>query len=132
MVQAVAAAQALEFIGMPEAKLSLAQAIIYVCQSPKSNSVVMAIDSAMADVGDYAEEPVPIHLRDTHYSGAEQLGHGVGYKYPHDFPGHYIEQEYAPPSVKGHVYYQPSDMGQEKNIRETMIRRGQWKKGTES
>ena len=131
MVQAVAAAQALEFIGMPEAKLSLAQAIIYVCQSPKSNSVVMAIDGAMADVGNFSEEPVPVHLRDTHYRGAEQLGHGIGYKYPHDFPGHYIEQEYAPPSVRGHLYYRPSDMGQEKNIRQTMAQRGQWKKGTE-
>ncbi|MBQ9988310.1 MAG: replication-associated recombination protein A [Clostridia bacterium] len=125
MVQAVAAAQALEMIGMPEARLPLAQAIIYVCQSPKSNAVVMAVDSAMADVSRFPEEPVPMHLRDTSYSGAKKLGNGTGYRYPHDFPGHYIEQEYGPPSVKGRHYYVPGTLGQEKNIRAQMIARGQ-------
>ncbi len=125
MVQAVAAAQALEMIGMPEARLSIAQAIIYVCQSPKSNAVVMAVDGAMADVKDCIDEPVPLHLRDTHYRGADKLGSGRGYKYPHDYPGHYIEQDYAPPSVKGRYYYTPGELGQEKGIREQMNRRGQ-------
>ena len=131
MVQAVAAAQALELIGLPEARLSLTQAIIYVCESPKSNSVVMAIGSAMEDVQDRAEEPVPIHLRDTSYRGAKALGHGVGYKYPHDFPGHYTMQEYGPPSVKGRHYYIPGELGQEKSIREQMIRRGQLQEGSD-
>ncbi len=125
MVQAVTAAQALELIGMPEARLALTQAIIYVCQSPKSNSVVTAIGGAMKDVVDFIEEPVPIHLRDTSYRGAKSLGHGKGYKYPHDYPGHYIEQDYAPPSVKGRRYYNPGELGQEKSIRDQMIRRGQ-------
>ncbi len=125
MVQAVAAAQALELIGLPEARLPLAQAIIYVCQSPKSNSVVKAITAAQADVAEFAEEPVPIHLRDTSYRGAKTLGHGVGYKYPHEYPGHYIDQQYSPLSVKGRQYYKPGELGQEKSIREQMIRRGQ-------
>lgn len=125
MVQAVAAAQALKQIGLPEARLSLAQAIIYVCQSPKSNSVVQAVEAAFADVKDQVDEPVPLHLRDTHYRGAAQLGNGKGYLYPHDFPGHYIEQDYAPKSVQGHRYYVPGTLGQEKSIREQMLRRGQ-------
>lgn len=125
MVQAVAAAQALEQIGLPEARLSLAQAIIYVCQSPKSNSVVQAVEAAFADVKDQVDEPVPLHLRDTHYRGASQLGNGKGYLYPHDFPGHYIEQDYAPGSVQGHRYYVPGTLGQEKSIREQMLRRRQ-------
>lgn len=90
MLQAVGAAQALEFIGMPEARLSIAQAIIFICESPKSNSVVRALDYAFADAKDTIDEPVPVHLRDTAYKGAEKLGHGKGYKYPHDFPGHVV------------------------------------------
>ncbi len=116
MVQAVAAAQALELVGMPEARLALAQAIIYVCESPKSNSVVCAIDEAFADVKDNIEEPVPVHLRDTSYRGAVKLGSGKGYKYPHEFPGHYVEQQYMPNSVKDRIYYNPSDQGKEKGI----------------
>ena len=88
MQQAVAAAQALELIGMPEAKLPIAQAIIFICESPKSNSVVMAVDSAFEDSALYKDEPVPIHLRDTSYRGASKYGNGVGYKYPHDYSGH--------------------------------------------
>ncbi|MEL7608493.1 MAG: replication-associated recombination protein A [Bacillota bacterium] len=123
MVQATSAMQALEFIGMPEARLSIAQAIIYVCESPKSNSVVIAIDEAMHDARESIDEPVPNHLRDTSYSGAKKLGHGQGYKYPHDFPGHYVEQQYMPPSVQGHIYYEPSDQGNESKIRENRTRR---------
>lgn len=117
MQQAVAAAQALELIGMPEAKLSITQAIIFVCESPKSNSVVMAVDAAFADAENTIDEPVPIHLRDTSFKGAAKLGHGVGYKYPHDYPNHEVEQEYMPPSVKGKQYYVPSEMGTEGRIK---------------
>lgn len=116
MVQAIAAAEALEKIGMPEARLSLAQAIIYICESPKSNSVVVAIDKAFSDVEKYIDEPVPVHLRDTSYKGANKLGNGVGYKYPHDYEGHFIEQQYMPNSIKDRKYYEPSEQGQEKNI----------------
>ncbi|MBQ4448214.1 MAG: replication-associated recombination protein A [Clostridia bacterium] len=115
--QAVAAAQALELIGMPEARLPITQAIIFICESPKSNSVVMAVDRAYADAENTIDEPVPIHLRDTSFKGAEKLGHGVGYKYPHDYPGHEVEQEYMPPSVKGHVYYEPGELGVEASIK---------------
>ena len=118
MVQAVAAAQALEFIGMPEARLNLAQAIIYICESPKSNSVLMGIEGALAGIQGNVEEPVPLHLRDTHYKGASQLGNGKGYKYPHDYPGHYVKQGYMPRSVQGDTYYHPSEMGQERKIAE--------------
>ena len=117
MQQAVAAAQALELIGMPEARLSITQAIIFICESPKSNSVVMAVTSAFADAENTIDEPVPIHLRDTSFKGAAKLGHGVGYKYPHDYPGHVVEQEYMPPSVKGRKYYIPGELGVEASIK---------------
>lgn len=117
MQQAVAAAQALEFIGMPEARLSIAQAIVFLCESPKSNSIVMAIDAAMADAEQSKDEPVPIHLRDTAYYGAEKLGAGIGYKYPHDYPNHEVDQEYMPPSVKGKRYYVPGELGVEAKIK---------------
>lgn len=123
MLQAVGAAQALEFIGMPEARLSIAQAIIFICESPKSNSVVKALDYAFADAKDTVDEPVPVHLRDTAYKGAERLGHGKGYKYPHDYPGHVVEQEYMPPSVRGRKYYIPSEMGNELKIKTNHDRR---------
>lgn len=118
MQQAVAAAQALELIGMPEAKLPIAQAIIFICESPKSNSVVMAVDSAFEDSALYKDEPVPIHLRDTSYRGASKYGNGVGYKYPHDYSGHYVEQEYMPLSVRGKRYYIPSEQGTEARIKQ--------------
>ena len=116
MVQAVSAAQALEHIGMPEARLPIAQAIIFICESPKSNSIVTAVDAAFNDAMSIPDEPVPIHLRDTSYRGAHQLGNGEGYKYPHDYPGHVVEQEYMPPSVKSKSYYFPSEMGTEGKI----------------
>ncbi|MBP3636578.1 MAG: replication-associated recombination protein A [Clostridia bacterium] len=116
MLQAAAAATALETMGMPEAKLPIAQAIIAVCESPKSNSVSAAIDAAMADAEKGGFGPVPVHLRDTHYAGHVRIGSGEGYKYPHDFPGHWVPQEYMPPEVKGREYYQPSDMGHEATI----------------
>jgi len=118
MTQAVAAAQALEFVGMPEARLSIAQAIIFLCESPKSNSVVMAVDKAFSDAEHAYQVPVPLHLRDTHYHGADKLGNGKGYKYPHEFERHYTPQQYLPDNLVGRVYYQPSDEGYEKKIRE--------------
>jgi len=124
MLQAVAAAQALEMVGIPEARLSLAQAIIAVCESPKSNSVVMALDQSVADAEQGGFGPVPVHLRDTHYAGHERIGSGAQYKYPHDFPGHWVAQEYMPPEVKGRRYYIPSDQGQEAKLRERRKLRG--------
>lgn len=123
MVQAVTAADAVEHIGMPEARLSLAQAIIFLCESPKSNAVVMAVDGAFSDAEHSFDEPVPIYLRDNHYQGASRLGHGEGYKYPHDYPGHWVDQNYMPLSCKGKRYYQPSDQGQEAKIQENHHKR---------
>ena len=116
MLLAAAAATALETIGMPEARLPISQAIIALCESPKSNSVVMAIDGAMADAGDRPMGDVPLHLRDTHYAGHQRLDNGKGYQYPHDFPGHYIPQAYMPADVAGRQYYYPSDQGAEAAI----------------
>ena len=117
LTQAVAAAQALEFNGMPEARLNIAQAIIFICESPKSNSVLMAIEGAMADAEASYQQPVPAHLRDTHYKDASSLGNGKGYVYPHDLPAHYLKQQYLPDNLKGHVYYRPSEMGAEAKIK---------------
>ena len=127
MVQAVAAAQALELIGLPEARLSIIQAIIFLCESPKSNAVVMALDAAFRDAETIPDQPVPIHLRDTSFRGADKLGHGKGYKYPHDFPGHVVEQEYMPPSVKGKRYYIPGELGSDGKIRQNHIKQGKIK-----
>ena len=119
LTQAVAAAHALEFNGMPEARLNIAQAIIFVCESPKSNAVVMAVDQAFRDAEHAYQIPVPLHLRDTHYHGADKLGNGKGYKYPHEFDRHYTPQQYLPDNMVGTVYYKPSHEGYEKKIKET-------------
>ena len=124
MTQAVAAAQALELIGMPEARLSITQAIIFICESPKSNSVVMAMDAAFADAERIPDQPVPMHLRNTAYKGADKLGNGKDYNDPHDYPGHVVQQEYMPPSVKGRRYYIPGELGNEGKIRQNHIRNG--------
>ena len=129
MVQAVTAAQALELIGMPEAGLSLSQAIIFLCESPKSNAVVLAKDAALADAATSYDEPVPVYLRDTSYRGAKKLGHGKGYKYPHDYPGHWVQEDYMPQSLKGKRYYEPSGMGAEAKILENHIRRDKARRG---
>lgn len=119
LLQAVAAMEALQFNGMPEAQLNIAQAIIAICKSPKSNSVVMAIEAAMADAAKGGFGAVPAHLRDTHYQGHDRLGdadgakNGQNYLYPHDFPGHWVEQEYMPEDLKGRVYYRPCGMGED-------------------
>lgn len=119
MSQAVAAAQALEFVGMPEARLSIAQAVIFICESPKSNAVVRAVDAAFNDAENAYQVPVPQHLRDTSYNGAKTLGNGKGYKYPHDYERHYIPQQYLPDNLTDRVYYTPSEEGYEKKITET-------------
>ena len=116
MLQCQAAAADLEFVGMPEARLPIAQAIIALCESPKSNAVCAAVDAAMADAEKGGYGPVPGHLRDTHYAGHDRIGSGDGYKYPHDFPGHWVKQEYMPPEVRGKKYYRPTEMGHEATI----------------
>ncbi len=119
MLQAVAAGQALEMIGMPEARLPLTQAILAVCTSPKSNSVVMAIDAAMADAEKGGFGPVPPHLRDASYHGNERLGVKTGseYLYPHDYPGHWVAQQYLPDDRRDARYYTPSDQGHEAKLK---------------
>ncbi len=115
LVLASAAFQAAEFIGWPEARIPLAEAVIYIATAPKSNSTILAIDSAIKDVESGRTLPVPEHLRDAHYKGAKRLGHGEGYKYAHDFPEHFVAQDYLG-AVK--QYYKPSDQGAEKKIKE--------------
>lgn len=114
---AVSAAQAVERIGMPEARIILAEAVIYIASAPKSNSVISAIDQAMEAVRTEKTRPIPVHLKDTHYKGAEKLGHGAGYLYPHDFPGHYVKQQYLPDGMEGRTFYHPSDEGFEKEVK---------------
>lgn len=120
LVVAASAAQAVERVGMPEAQIILAQAAIYVATAPKSNSVVTAIGEAMEAVRSEKTMPVPVHLQDKHYKGAEKLGHGAGYLYPHDFPNHYVKQQYLPDGMEGREFYHISDQGYEKEIRRHM------------
>jgi putative ATPase len=112
--QAVAAAHALELVGLPEAKLNLTQATIYLALAPKSNAVIRAIGAATDDVRAGLAGAVPAHLRDAHYPGAKKLQHGRGYRYPHDFPGGVVQQQYAPDTIAGRDYYRPSDNGTER------------------
>ncbi|MBN1457596.1 MAG: recombinase RarA, partial [Sedimentisphaerales bacterium] len=112
---AASALQIAEFVGLPEAQLSLAQAAIYVACAPKSNASTMAISEALSDVRKGRTIDVPKHLKDGHYKGAEKLGHGVGYKYPHNYAEGFVEQDYGSDQI-GKTYYQPKDIGREKNI----------------
>jgi putative ATPase len=116
---AVAAASALELIGMPEARINLAQATIHLALAPKSNAVIAAIDSAMGDVRRGLTGTVPPHLRDVHYAGSQQIGH-TGYRYPHDFPGRVVAQQYAPDPVVGREYYSPGSLGVERVVSERL------------
>ncbi len=118
LVQAVAAYNALMANGMPEAKLNIAQAIVYICESPKSNSVVMAVDKAFYDAEHTNGAAVPGHIADTSYKTTEGKKKGKEYKYPHDYNNHYIPQQYLPDELVGTVYYTPSDEGYEKKIKE--------------
>ena len=115
---AVAAAQAVEFVGLPEAQLNLAQAVIHIAMAPKSNAVAKAIWSARADVQQGLAGPVPRHLRDASYPGAARLGHGKGYVYPHDDPAGVAQQQYAPDDVMGRRYYEPTARGAEARVTE--------------
>ncbi len=117
---AVAAAEAVERLGMPESRILLAQAASYVATAPKSNSAIIAIDRAMERVRSEKIRTIPPHLQDAHYKGSERLGHGIGYKYAHDYPGHYVEQQYLPDELVGAVFYEPSENGYEAEIRRHM------------
>lgn len=119
---AVSACLAVERVGMPEAQLILSEAVNAVACAPKSNSCTNAIFDAMQCVKETGSEPVPVHLQDHHYSGADKLGHGVGYKYAHDYPDHYVDQQYLPDRIKDRRFYQPSEQGHEKEIREHLKR----------
>ena len=118
LTTAVAAAQAVQLIGMPEARLNLAQAVIALALAPKSNAVIKAIDAASADVRAGKIGPVPAHLRDAHYGGSKKLGHGKGYQYSHDAPYGIAEQQYAPDVVLDAEYYQPTSLGAESGLKE--------------
>jgi putative ATPase len=122
LLTAVAAAQAVEFVGLPEARINLAQAVIHIALAPKSNAVVKAIGAAGADVRNGLIGAVPAHLRDAHYPGAGKVGHGEGYLYPHDFDGGIVAQRYAPDPVADRVYYEPSGHGQEARVAERSAR----------
>ena len=115
---AVSAAQAVERLGMPEARIVLAQAVTYVASAPKSNAAYMAVDKALGVVRESRTAPVPTYLCDAHYKGAAKLGRGLGYKYAHDYPNHYVEQQYLPDAYKDMKFYEPTENGYEQTIRE--------------
>lgn len=117
---AVAAAQAVERVGMPEAQIILSQAVTYVATAPKSNAANNAIAAAMERVGREKIATIPPHLQDAHYGGASKLGHGIDYKYAHIYPDHYVKQQYLPDELVGEVFYEPTQMGYEKRISEWM------------
>jgi putative ATPase len=116
IVVADAAARAVEFVGLPEAQLNLAQAVVHLATAPKSNRVATALWRAQADVRDRPAGLVPAHLRDASYHSARKLGHGKGYAYPHDDPRGWVPQSYRPAEVEGRVYYEPSDHGREVDV----------------
>ncbi len=113
---AVSAAQAVEFVGLPEARINLAQATIYLALAPKSNSSYLAINRAYKDIERKSHTPVPDHLKDSSYKGAKRVGHGQGYLYPHNFENHYVEQKYLPSNLENAQYYHPTAEGHEKEI----------------
>ena len=115
---AVSAAQAVERIGLPEGQIILAQAVTYVASAPKSNAACVGISEAMEAVRTRETPPVPVHLQDKHYKGAEKLGHGKGYLYAHDYPNHYVKQQYLPDGMEGASFYRPTENGYEKKIKE--------------
>ncbi|MCR5556987.1 MAG: replication-associated recombination protein A [Butyrivibrio sp.] len=117
---AVAASLAVERLGMPEARITLAQAASYIASAPKSNAAICAIDDAMATVRETGNLPIPPHLQDAHYKSASKLGHGIGYKYAHDYPNNYVEQQYLPYELNGKEFYNPSGNGYEVKIKEHM------------
>lgn len=120
LVVATNAAMAVERVGMPEAQLILSQAVLYVATAPKSNSATVAIEEAFAAVKERGSLPIPPHLQDAHYKAAEKLGHGVGYKYSHNYPNHYVKQQYLPYELNDLTFYRPSNMGYEQKIADHM------------
>ena len=119
---AVAAQQAVHVVGMPEARIILAEAVLYVCGAPKSNSAIMAIDKALEAVRTTDIKSVPPYLQDAHYPAAGELGRGTGYQYAHDFPEHYVKQQYLPDELKDETFYEPGNLGYEKMMKERLDR----------
>jgi putative ATPase len=122
LLTATAAAQAVQLIGMPEARLALAQATIHLATAPKSGAVIAGLSAAMADVSAGKSGTVPAHLRDGHYAGAAKLGNGEGYQYPHDHPDGVLSQQYPPDELVGTDYYQPTAHGNERSVRERLAK----------
>ena len=122
LVVATAASQAVMQLGMPEARIILAQAATYVACAPKSNSAIMAIDGAMEFVKAHPDYKIPSYLQDAHYKGAVKLGHGIGYKYAHDYKNHYARQQYLPDACKDIHFYNLSEQGYEKRLKEHLTR----------
>jgi putative ATPase len=122
LAAATAAAHAVEYVGLPEARLNLAQAVIHLATAPKSNAVILAIDEALADVRAGVGGAVPTHLRDAHYAGSKGLGHGQGYRYPHDDPRGVVPQRYAPDDVAGRTYYRPTGHGAERPLQDRVAK----------
>ena len=117
LVVATSASQAVHQVGMPEAQIILSEAVIYVATSPKSNAACNAVFSAMETVKNTVTAKVPPHLMDSHYKGSEKLGHGLDYKYAHNYPNHYVEQQYLPDGLEDKVFYEPGDLGYEKEVK---------------
>ena len=128
LVVAVAAAQAVERVGMPEAQIILSQAVTYIACAPKSNASYKAVNEAMASVKNEPTGGIPPYLKDAHYSGAKDLGRGLTYKYPHDFENHYVDQQHLPDELRGRRFYIPSDNGYEKGMRMWLERIGKYRK----
>jgi len=126
LVVAVSAMQAFQFLGQPEGELALAEAAVYLATAPKSNSVYRALEEAKRDAREKGALPVPLHLRNAPTGLMRQLGYGRDYRYPHNFPGAFVEEDYMPPEIKHRRYYRPSDRGHEKGIKERLL---QWWKG---
>ena len=117
LVVATSAALAAERLGFPEARIPLAQAAIYVASAPKSNAAYVAINEALDWVEHHKTEPIPSYLQDAHYPGAAKLGHGIGYKYAHDYDNHWVKQQYLPDGVDGHAFYHAGDLGYEAKMK---------------
>jgi len=122
LLVAMAAAEAVNFIGITEGRIILAQAVAYISCAPKSNTAIASIDKAMEDVANISISSIPLHLKDAHYKGAKELGKGTDYKYAHSFPGHYVKQQYLPDEVADKQYYFPSENGVEKKIKESLAK----------
>jgi putative ATPase len=118
LVVANAAFEAVIKVGMPEARIILSEAAIYVATAPKSNSAICAADDALEEIRNSGSLPIPPHLQDAHYKGAAKLGHGLGYQYAHDFPNHYVKQQYLPYELDGREFFRPDGQGYEVKIKE--------------